>query len=570
MSTQRKRTALGLEKLEQRDVPATGISLLPGGILRIEGSAQNDYVRITEIDTKGNFQVQFQAADGWQVDKEFKASSISRIQYTGKKGDDVLLNRSGISAAVEKITGNTVSLTMDPASINAVAPAKTKGYYVVDPYGKIQVDYLYRGAGYEGQLGVFSTKGMEKMVVGSPEFVKEAMKRVVSNSVMGYVTIDATTQGAKYSGTTPWEGNFNTRAYTGSHSFSMTPGDTVAFVIMPSGKFSSTVNNPVTSGTSASRPLFSIPEANTGATGTDRFDQMFDLDGNRDVFSFEDLSLGGSSDKDFNDMVFQVLGANGFSALGPEVVNASRNFPATNLGKSITAGTTKSLLEYTQSAAAVHYGNGVFVADANGKLSVDFLADNGGYTSKVGMFSLQGMETLDPASPAFRKEAMRRALSDSLWGHIVIDDQAEGARFQGKLEFDGNYNSGQYNGVKTFNVRPGDSFAMMILPNGSSWNQYLQGDLEGTKRPLFSIAAANPVDPKSGKGGVQLADITGNGSVFGFEDGRTDLSSPSDRDYNDIVFRLIGVTLAQAESIANVVNPSKDIRKSAYYSAIVA
>ncbi len=40
--------------------------------------------------------------------------------------------------------------------------------------------------------------------------------------------------------------------------------------------------------------------------------------------------------------------------------------------------------------------NGVFTVDSTGEFTIDFLFDAGGYESELGIFSLTGMESLEP------------------------------------------------------------------------------------------------------------------------------------------------------------------------------
>jgi hypothetical protein len=172
---------------------------------------------------------------------------------------------------------------------------------------------------------------------------------------------------------------------------------------------------------------------------------------------------------------------------------------------------------------------GVYTVDANGKVIVDFLADGGGYQSQMALFSLKGMENLQPGSTEFIQEAARRALS-STEGYVVIQDDKEGAKFNLKSDRD---NDGAYTGRKVYNFQPGDRVAMMLVPNGSVEDLLIHPNAGGDKRPLFSIAAANP------KGFDQIAQIGNN--VFGWEDKRQDVRG-SDRDFNDILFQIKGIT----------------------------
>ncbi len=194
--------------------------------------------------------------------------------------------------------------------------------------------------------------------------------------------------------------------------------------------------------------------------------------------------------------------------------------------------------------------SGIFTVDSSGKVSVDYLYDGGYYQGDLAIFSLKGMEHLQPGSEAFIQEAARRALSSSELGHIVISDALEGARFNGKLG-ERDWNAGTYQGVKTVNMTPGDEFAVMLVPNGKVQQVFDNPKIGGAKSPLFSIS--------SGDGISQMVDVTGKGHTFAFEDLRID--GNSDRDYNDIIFQVKGAT-GKAQHFEEAVAPGKDWRNS--------
>jgi membrane-associated phospholipid phosphatase len=191
---------------------------------------------------------------------------------------------------------------------------------------------------------------------------------------------------------------------------------------------------------------------------------------------------------------------------------------------------------------------GIFEVDGTGKLSIDFLADAGGYRSEMAVFSLTGMENLVSGSSDFMREAARRALSNSGSGYVVIADANEGARFAGELG-ESNKNEGKYSGVKTFNFTAGDRVAMMLVPDGTIQGVFANPSVDGSKRPLFSIAAANP--NQAAQLGQLLLD------TFGWEDLRIDRGG--DADYNDIIFQVKGAVGVQPD-FGILVAPGKDWR----------
>ncbi len=177
--------------------------------------------------------------------------------------------------------------------------------------------------------------------------------------------------------------------------------------------------------------------------------------------------------------------------------------------------------------------NGIFTVDATGKFTIDFLFDAGSYQSELAIFNLAGMES-NPGDDQYIKEAARRALTNSEQGYVVINDGSEGAKFTGELA-ESNKNAGNYAGVKTFMMNPGDNFALMLVPQGNIRELLNNQVVDDDKRPLFSIASANPDNAIQM---TQLVEGTIDGGVFGMEDLRLDKNS--DTDYNDIIFHVKG------------------------------
>lgn len=172
---------------------------------------------------------------------------------------------------------------------------------------------------------------------------------------------------------------------------------------------------------------------------------------------------------------------------------------------------------------------GFFVADATGEVGVHYLFDGGKYQGELAIFSLKGMESKSLGSEEFITEAASRAMSNSTLGHVVIYDSLEGAKLSS------GENSGEYLGRETFSMEPGDVFAAMLVPNGTVQEVYENPEIGGNKRPLFSLATANPDDAFHVG---QVGNITGSGSAFAIEDLRVDAGS--DKDYNDIIWQFSG------------------------------
>ncbi|MBV6624425.1 MAG: DUF4114 domain-containing protein [Rivularia sp. (in: Bacteria)] len=187
-----------------------------------------------------------------------------------------------------------------------------------------------------------------------------------------------------------------------------------------------------------------------------------------------------------------------------------------------------------QAVLSSNLDNGVFTVDTTGKFTIDFLFDAGGYESELGIFNLTGMEGLNPGSDEYIQEAARRVLSNSASGYIVVNDDAEGAKFTGELG-EKDRNEGDYSGIQTFKMNAGDNFALMLIPQGDFEEVLENPAVDGDKLPLFSLSEANPENAVQI---MQLVKGTIDGGVFGMEDLRLDQNS--DTDYNDIIFHVKG------------------------------
>ncbi len=116
----------------------------------------------------------------------------------------------------------------------------------------------------------------------------------------------------------------------------------------------------------------------------------------------------------------------------------------------------------------------------------------------------------------------------------------------------------QYQGIKTFNMKPLDTFAVMLVPSGtvqSSLQFSWLWDLFPELRPLFSIESANPNDTSYV---LPIADATGTGNTFATEDMS---GANSDGDYNDLIFTVIGAR-GNAPRLDAVINPAKEWRNT--------
>jgi hypothetical protein len=223
---------------------------------------------------------------------------------------------------------------LDPPTKKEIVAANpfTSGTFVVDKTGKVGIDYLLDGGLYRGQLAIISLKGMDKFVPGSTEFIKEATSRALSNSEKGHIVIDDLSEGARFAGNLP-EGNYNEGAYLGVKTFAMTPGDEFGIMIVPNDTFKFLSDYPTFGGDK--RPLFSMVTANPNEAF--HLGQIADITGEGNTFAMEDMRFDAGSDKDYNDITFQVRGAKGKAPLMDSVVNPDKDWRKTDLGKAVIA-----------------------------------------------------------------------------------------------------------------------------------------------------------------------------------------------------------------------------------------
>ncbi|GAB4237932.1 MAG: hypothetical protein Kow0049_24170 [Stanieria sp.] len=451
---------------------------------------------------------------------------------------------SGQIEAGEKI--NTGTQTIPLLKVNDLSPNHIfdNGTFIVDATGQVQFDYLYDGGWFQGELAVFSVKGMEAYIPGSVEFIKEAAKRALSNSTQGRILAQDATEGAKFQAQLGWENNFNSGEYKGIKTFAFNPGDEVAFMMTQNVSIEALYQNPSQMSQWGKLPIFSIAQANPYGKAAN---QLVAVD-NNGTLAFDDTRIDqGKSDQDYNDMVFQVRGLQGNNiASMNNLVNTERDWRTHKVGK--------QLLSHSNIAS---FDTGVFEVGETGQVKVDFLFDGGWFQSELAVFSLEGMNVYTPGSTEFIMEAARRALSNSTQGYVVIKDATEGAKFTNKPAWENNFNSGAYQGVKTFNMNAGDKFAFMLIQNTTVQETLNNPGNMGQwgKLPVFSIPELNINGQPQG----QIVDADGNGT-FVFEDTRVDLTN-SDRDYNDFVFQVKGAK-GKAESIDKYIKSNQDWRKT--------
>ena len=412
-----------------------------------------------------------------------------------------------------------------------------EGVFEVGETGEVTVDYLYDGGWYQGELALFSLEGMETYTPGSNTFIEEAATRAMSNSELGYIVSRDRRDAARFSEKLAWENDFNQGSYQGVQTFQMNAGDRFAVMLVQ--------HTTAWEITDASKiwqwgklPLFSIPEANPLGNPQG---QMVDVDGNG-THAFEDVRVDlDNSDRDYNDVVFQIKGAKAITQSIDNFSNPQFDWRSTEKGQ--------ELLEYANRAT---FDRGVFEVGETGEVSIDFLYDGGWHQGEIGIFSLKGMDIYETGSDGFVTEAINRALSNSTQGYVIVQDDFQGAKFTDSLPWEKDHNAGKYAGKQTFLMNPGDNFGLVLIPGATLEDSLIAPSWATKKQPLFSMNTANADDT------VQVAEIFSDavGSIVGFEDVR--LSLGSNQDYNDIVLGIEGATAIGISALEDVIHGDRN------------
>ena len=200
---------------------------------------------------------------------------------------------------------------------------------------------------------------------------------------------------------------------------------------------------------------------------------------------------------------------------------------------------------------------GSFTVNSTGEIAVDYLYDGGWFRGELGVFSLEGMEDYEPGSTAFIKEAARRALSNSEEGHILIQDETEGAKFSAELPWERDFNTGTYQGVKTFNLTPGDKVGLMLVQHSTieKTGEKPQKTDKFGEAVIFSLPEANSFNASADS--YEIVDVNGNGTIA-WEDVPI---SQADRDYNDLIVDLQGLE-NNLPTLSDNINPIRDWREN--------
>lgn len=383
------------------------------------------------------------------------------------------------------------------------------GTFFVDSSGEVDVDYLFDGGWFRGELALFSLEGMDEFTPGSTEFMLEAARRALTNSEQGRVVVRDEVEGARFGADLPWERNFNSdpQQYLGAQTYNMTPGDEVGLMMVQHTTVRETFNNPENIFQFGKLPIFSIPEANLSATAGDR-SEFVDIDG-KGTIGLEDVPASGRGG-DYNDMVLQFVGLDGNFAPFEDNVTLSQDWTTTEVGL--------ELLEY---AGTRVFNNGVLEVGMSGELNIDLIFD-ANFEGELGIFDLSGMKAKDVSSEAFVEEAISRVQSDSTEGRII-------------LEADLNIEA-EDRGGETFQMQPGALLGLIAVADGTFEDSLNADELLLSQNAFLSIPQANQGDDTQ----FSAINASRNGVIVGFED--ENINSSEDRDYNDILIFIKGVT----------------------------
>ena len=403
-----------------------------------------------------------------------------------------------------------------------------KGIFTVGNSEQFTFEYLFDGGWFQGELAIYNLAGMDTYSLGSTAYIQEAARRALTNSNEGYVVMSDRTEGAKYSSALPWEDDYNKGEYLGVKTFSMNAGDQFGFMLIQDTSIQELADHPERYNQFGKLPLFSIAEANPDPIG-DSPQQFAALDING-TFGFEAVRVDQpGSDRDYNEVVFQVIGATGDAPYYGSVRNPGKNFRMSSIGEQIREESKQNILD-----------DGYLTIGESGEVEIDLLFDGGWYKGEVGIFSLEGMNQYESGSLAFIQEAATRALTNSTQGHVIFQDQLEGSRFDGNFPWEPNFNSGSYQGTKTFQLTAGGRYGLMLVPNTTLLEVASNPTMDESqgKRPFFSMKGANMLNA------VQMIEhqtSTDDLTVIGMED--LNVFFGGDRDYNDTIFSIKGASM---------------------------
>ena len=256
------------------------------------------------------------------------AKNTGILSIDNSEVTDYILNISPVS-------GNTnyqVSLTPDGKVDPLTGMGVEAGFFTTHQKGEVGFDLLHDGGSYKGEIAIFSLDGMENFASGSKEFIKEAAKPALSDSVLGHIVISESTEGANPEfRASLGDENYNNETYKGIKTFTMTPGKAFAVMLVPNGKVQEVFENPDVGGDKD--PLFSLSSSNPNDAWL--YGQIADITGAGKAFPIENQRVDTGSDRDYQDIIFNLTGATGKAVLLEEVITPAKDWTTSEGGNKL-------------------------------------------------------------------------------------------------------------------------------------------------------------------------------------------------------------------------------------------
>ena len=198
--------------------------------------------------------------------------------------------------------GEDTDYTLD---IDPITGVEADSGYFTALDDQVSVNFIADGGAYKGEVGLFNLEGMHLYEPGGQAFIKEAARRALSGSHLGDISVKDSIDKAQFDVDYPWEGNFNSGTYAGFRTFDVNPGDKFGIILVPNGTIQEVFDNPGIGG--KKQPLFSLGDSSSN--GAFHVGQLAAAWGN--IFVMEDQRVDLRTDRDYNDIIFQVKGAKG-------------------------------------------------------------------------------------------------------------------------------------------------------------------------------------------------------------------------------------------------------------------
>lgn len=237
----------------------------------------------------------------------------------------------------------SVGYGLNPSSLESAADSGAlfvedldMGIFTVGDIGEVTFDYLLDGGRFEGELAIFNVEGMNRYDIDSKIFLQEAALRALQNSAKwGYIVMSDGSENAKFSKEMGDESSRAQAKYLGSKTFEMDAGSKFGVMLIPDTTVEDAFKSPDLNG--KNRPLFSFAAANPN--GENQLAQLVEtnpspfqqIDGNS--FGMEDMRLDAGSDRDYDDVLFQIRGAAGNAPLIGELIDPERGWRDTLTGE---------------------------------------------------------------------------------------------------------------------------------------------------------------------------------------------------------------------------------------------